>query len=61
MGDLKTNVKKGFQMKPSKGKILNSLPGVLSELKQHYYYFSIFQQADRYITTTKAIVDHVGR
>ena len=38
-----------------------SFTGGIDELKSHYYDCSSYKQADRYVTTTKAIKEYVGK
>ena len=47
--------------KKSNGATSSGFKGGIDELKGHYYDCSSYQQADRFITTSKAIAEHIGR
>ena len=42
-------------------RISTTFRGGVDELQFHYYDCSSFQDADRYINTTKEIIEHIGR
>ena len=49
------------QIPESKGRSTGSRINEIEELKTHYYDCSSYKQADRYVTTTKAIKEYVGK
>ena len=49
------------RMQTRSSKISSGFEGGVDELKPHHYDCSNYQQADKFITSTKAIIEYVGR